>query len=391
MSPNNDTDVHEQENNALRSYLQRSEVRLSTMHRIGSSFIGGAGLLILLPVIMKDSMTSISAKIYSLIIAENYAAATTLAIPFIVIVFIPIYSIIKVLHDLTRFYFNPTLPDDPSESFHPRFSLTAIPFSEMVLNNIKTEIRKRQFNVKYKYFIFPPFDKSRPAYDKILKDETLRKIALNDAQYIDKSQEEKLNLGKEYHRMLLAFGLSGAYNRDLIDEVALQELSIIRSNIILRRLLMRYIKAILLIIWTSVIFFITPRDFSETSFYKALLENSSTNIIQTTVIILITTFSIWAAGAAYIVRTPIRWLYKEYDLNSHTPLTDPHMIKYESITLWLCFTTNSWCLFSNIFFKPEFTQTLAFYLYIGLLTLCLMVNLITLLRHYDVLKWNKNI
>ncbi|WP_148208458.1 hypothetical protein [Solidesulfovibrio magneticus] len=254
MNPNNDTDVQEQENNALRSYLQRSEVRLSTMHRIGSSFIGGAGLLILLPVIMKDSMTSISAKIYSLIIAENYAAATTLAIPFIVIVFIPIYSIIKVLHDLTRFYFNPTLPDDPSESFHPRFSLTAIPFSEMVLNNIKTEIRKRQFNVKYKYFIFPPFDKSRPAYDKILKDETLRKIALNDAQYIDKSQEEKPNLGKEYHRMLLAFGLSGAYNRDLIDEVALQELSIIRSNIILRRLLMRYIKAILLIIWTSVIF-----------------------------------------------------------------------------------------------------------------------------------------
>lgn len=31
----------------LRAYLQRAEVRLSTMHRIAGAFLGGAGLLTL--------------------------------------------------------------------------------------------------------------------------------------------------------------------------------------------------------------------------------------------------------------------------------------------------------------------------------------------------------
>jgi len=48
--------LSEAERNAMRSYLQRAEVRLSTLHRIATAFIGGAGLLVLLPVFFKEEI-----------------------------------------------------------------------------------------------------------------------------------------------------------------------------------------------------------------------------------------------------------------------------------------------------------------------------------------------
>lgn len=37
-----------------RAFLQRGEVRLSTMHRVASAFLGGAGLLFLFPLFTRD-------------------------------------------------------------------------------------------------------------------------------------------------------------------------------------------------------------------------------------------------------------------------------------------------------------------------------------------------
>jgi hypothetical protein len=42
-----------------RSYLQRAEVRLSTMHRIASAFLGGAGLTILFPFLFRDTFENL--------------------------------------------------------------------------------------------------------------------------------------------------------------------------------------------------------------------------------------------------------------------------------------------------------------------------------------------
>ncbi len=44
---------------AMRAYLQRCEVRLSTMQRIAGVFLNGAGLLVLLPVFFKDAITNV--------------------------------------------------------------------------------------------------------------------------------------------------------------------------------------------------------------------------------------------------------------------------------------------------------------------------------------------
>ena len=39
---------------AMRAYLQRSEVRLSTVHRIGQALLGGSALILLLPLFLRD-------------------------------------------------------------------------------------------------------------------------------------------------------------------------------------------------------------------------------------------------------------------------------------------------------------------------------------------------
>lgn len=40
---------------AQRQFLARLEARLSTLHRVIGAFVGGAGLLVLVPIFFKDS------------------------------------------------------------------------------------------------------------------------------------------------------------------------------------------------------------------------------------------------------------------------------------------------------------------------------------------------
>src|SRR5690606_8520058 len=54
--PNNFTT---DERNAMRAFLQRSEVRISTIHRVAVGFLSGAGLLFLFPVFLKDGVLTL--------------------------------------------------------------------------------------------------------------------------------------------------------------------------------------------------------------------------------------------------------------------------------------------------------------------------------------------
>ena len=39
---------------AMRAFLQRSEVRLSTLHRVAQALLGGSALVLLLPLFLRD-------------------------------------------------------------------------------------------------------------------------------------------------------------------------------------------------------------------------------------------------------------------------------------------------------------------------------------------------
>ena len=44
---------------AMRAFLQRSEVRLSTMHRVATALLSGAGILVLLPAVERDAVMNV--------------------------------------------------------------------------------------------------------------------------------------------------------------------------------------------------------------------------------------------------------------------------------------------------------------------------------------------
>src|SRR2546421_12600595 len=58
INASKENDLQEQ-----RAYLQRGETRLSTLHRVAGAFLGGAGLLTLLPVLFRETFSTLFASI----------------------------------------------------------------------------------------------------------------------------------------------------------------------------------------------------------------------------------------------------------------------------------------------------------------------------------------
>lgn len=111
---------------AMRAFLQRAEVRLSTMHRIGGAFLSGAGLLFLLPVFAKDAFVAISEAVVHVWPFIQATKSPDLwlviyGIPVATAFVIPVVALWALLRDLSLFYFSANLPSHASR-FHPRFA-----------------------------------------------------------------------------------------------------------------------------------------------------------------------------------------------------------------------------------------------------------------------------
>ena len=97
---------------AIRAYLQRSEVRLSTVHRVASALLSGAGLLVLLPAVERDAvevvlrtlLTGPADAVHLLLVV---AVATSLAVPFT--------ALWLVLRDLTQYIAESQRQQRPSQ------------------------------------------------------------------------------------------------------------------------------------------------------------------------------------------------------------------------------------------------------------------------------------
>jgi len=89
---------------AMRAYLQRSEVRLSTMHRVAGIFLNGAGLLFLFPVMFKDAVRELANVLIGFAHGNLLGPALLLLVPFAISMAIPIYALWSLIKDLVYFY-----------------------------------------------------------------------------------------------------------------------------------------------------------------------------------------------------------------------------------------------------------------------------------------------
>jgi hypothetical protein len=338
--------IDDQERNAMRGYLQRAEVRLSTMHRVAVGFISGAGLLLLLPIFFKDAILSIMRALlnYTPILPSSVGTGGLVLMvmlygfvlyPFLLSLSIPIVALILLIKDIVRFYFTGNTPGFPDEFFNPRFALSGIAFSPDESETAKTKIMLYQYHSNLINFVLPHDEKKSKYYSALIdeerhiipatrklpllkkrgileipSDKTLSTLHENDLVRVRGSFQQSENghmqphidgykerTVKDIDRFNAALGLAGFLERSLHEEVAKSEVSLVRHAINLRRLVLRYAQALLIFIWTMGVMF-------------ALLPFLELPNRFPTLIVLAIGYLIWSLFTPLVVGLPILWLVR---------------------------------------------------------------------------------
>src|SRR5665647_32281 len=123
---------------AMRGFLQRSEVRLSTIHRIAQSLLGGSAIILLLPLFLRDAFP----KMMTVLIASYDANQAWLPIAGVglaasLVILLPIPAVFLLIGDLLAFYFTSNTfgahatGDESSIRviFNPRFMIPGLGFN----------------------------------------------------------------------------------------------------------------------------------------------------------------------------------------------------------------------------------------------------------------------
>ena len=352
----NDTEFDKDVRISMRAYLQRAEVRLSTMHRVASAFLGGAGLLVLFPIFFNEVIKGIigsSGKGGPI----NPLYLILLSVPFFLSLIIPLYALYLLLRDLIHFYFVSHSPGYETTLFNPRFVLSGITFSPDESKDAKNKILERELSPDLIYFVLPFGEIQKAYYDEAIKSSdgkifpkerliknliregVIKEIEDEDDKYlVNKNSVDQSILGKkDLERFNAAFGLAGVRDRDLISEVAKAEVSLVRHASGLRRLVLRYIKALLTFILTTLISFLIL------AFIHRLPELS--------VLIGGSFYFIWSILTPFCVRLPIRWLYKTANKNSENVVKrDIELVEFEHRVIVMCIISGVFSLSSIILY-----------------------------------------
>jgi hypothetical protein len=306
-----ETVFSEGERNAMRTFLQRTEVRLSTLHRIATAFVGGAGLLLLIPIFFRDVIDSLMifyleqfGNLYPQLgqstgIALSIILFLSLLYPLLLSLAIPLYGVYLLLKDIVHFYFTIYLPGFPQNLLNPTFSLHAIAFSPDESQAAKQEITRFQYQPEHMNFLMAFSEGKRQEYFdnfiKRTKGEIIPRSRRIEA-LIERDALPEHYDPKEVDRFNAAFGIARSLDRALVEEVAMAEMALVRAVMYLRRLVIRYVKTLLMFIWTTVVAFLML-PFTQSQRYPTLL-------------IVSIGYLVWSVVVLRVIRLPIHWIYR---------------------------------------------------------------------------------
>lgn len=344
--------MNENDRTAMRAFLQRAEVRLSTMHRVAGIFLNGAGLLILLPIFTRNIFAPIFT---SLINFSNLIVRMLMCLPLAISLAIPLYAIYLLFRELVQFYFTPTHPGfDDEKIFYPRFIISGIALPVDEVSDRKQEILEKQLTRKMIDFILPSKMEKKAYYDDInqnTKGEIIpftRRVSSNPtntetllpedlAKTIYAKSDKPKQLQDDIDLFHVMFGLAGVIDRELTEEVAKMEASLVRHQIYLRRLILRYIKAFLILIWTTLILG-TVAACLENGYITTLSTSMKASPEEISAAIFYIGFILWAIFMPSIVKAPVNWIY---DLTSEdrtsraTIQKDGQLVHFENLVIGL--------------------------------------------------------
>lgn len=300
----------EAERGAMRAFLARAEVRFSTMHRIATAFVSGAGLLLLIPIFFKDAIDDIITVLLAHagnLYPELGDAGTLLsallfglvAYLLLVSLAIPLYALYLLLKDIVHFYFTLYAPGFPEDLLNPTFSLTGLVLSSDEAPQAKREVMRYQYTPG-RADLMMPFSpgKRRLYFDRLIENTGGRIIPAS------RRPELLLQAGvlppncdpQAVNQVNAALGIARSLDRTLAQEVAHVEMGLVRNVMYLRRLVLRYIKALLMFIWTMVISFVMLPFLRDGRLPTFLIFGAG--------------YLVWALAVLPLIRLPFYWMYR---------------------------------------------------------------------------------
>jgi hypothetical protein len=178
----------------------------------------------------------------------------------------------------------------------------------------------------------------------------------------------------------VALGITGVFDRNLSQECARLEASLVRHSLRLRVLIIRYFKSLMIFVWTALIFFVLAPIITRLQ-AGAPIYLLGADLVKLDYAILATLFAVWAFGAPFVVRRLILWIWEEANKNTRPDLLniDAHFVTFEKIVYFVCLAAivsssfgivkgfeYAWGETAKLITKVILTVAVILYLYYGL-------------------------
>jgi hypothetical protein len=307
---------------AMRAFLQRCEVRLSTMHRVATALLSGAGILVLLPALERDAVVQV---LRTLLVGPVSVTRALLTAALILAIGLALAVFWLLVQELTAFYFHSNhIRNDADEFFTPRFTLTGLRISSDELS----------FNADRAY---EAVHGSAPNVELLVPKnaQARERIDLQLAAYpglFDPNAQQP-----DAARATALFDLAASRRRTLTEEVSKVEYGIVRHVIRLQIIVLRYVKALLVIVATALAAFACAAAVSNDRLATGADERWIAGVLM-----------LWAPAVMVVVASPMRWLegLLRAEGAQHTALgDDTELMRAEDFTVrvamvaWVIATT----------------------------------------------------
>lgn len=295
---------------AARAFVARCEVRLSTFHRIAVGLLSGAGLLVVLPVVARDSVSGV---LRALLIDSVGVSDVALVIGVVAMLAVPVAALWLLFADLTRFYFHANhLGGEGRDVFTPRFTLTSLQLPSDELGPMAREqLSASRTDPRIVELLVPANDRSR--------------------RRVDRQLQVYAGLSSGHDDVARARGLlqlAASTSRPLLEEVAKVEHGMSRHALRLRGLVLRYVKALLALLTTAL------AVYAGDAIVVGLDKGEGMTVAGS--VALAAVVLIWAPVVVLAVTSPVRWieqLMRDDGAPSTAVADDPDLTYVERVSL----------------------------------------------------------
>jgi hypothetical protein len=303
---------------AMRAFLQRSEVRLSTLHRVAQALLGGSALVLLLPLFLRDAFPKMMTVVLASYDArQSWVTNVALGASAALVILLPLPAIFLLVADLLGFYFTSNTfgahaagtPGPNRVVFNPRFIVPGLGFNNDELSPRTRQLLDEGRDDEWTRALLVPRTENDGGWRESFDTRSFEIWGT----IIEEGQAGDAERQRQIYRM-------AGINRDrtLAFDVARTEALLARHVLGIRTVVLRYAKALLLVISTTVATLAASGLVDQ-----AIREDPSNGKFVSgfpprIAFLVAMVYLLWAPFAARSVTAPLRMIHR------HTPGVGEH-------------------------------------------------------------------